>query len=112
MDRFKVSTKKSLFKPIEVEVDGVVYSVDMITADMIEKVTKFDKGAKGGDMTAVMEQLELLIGIPTKIAKKLDVRDLEKMMTYVSAKIFNPGKYEVEEEKNGSGVVETPSKSS
>ena len=112
MDRFKVSTKKSLFKPIEIEVDGEVYSVDMVTAETLEKVAKYDVKAGAADMNAVTELLEILIGIPKKVSRKIDVRDLNKMLTYVSGRIYNPLKHEREEEKKESGAAETPSKPS
>lgn len=112
MDRFKVSTKESLFKPIEIEVDGKVYSVSMITAELIEKMEKYDNKAEAADMKAVTELLELIIGIPKEVSRKIDVRDLNKMLTYVSGKIYNPLKYEGKKEKKESGVAETPSKQS
>jgi len=112
MERFKVSTEKSLFKPIEIEVDGKVYSIDMITAEILDKVEKYDKKAETADMTAVTELLELLLGIPKEVSRKIDVRDLNKMLTYVSGRIYNPMKYEREEEKKESRAAETPSKPS
>ena len=90
MDRFKVSTKKSLFKPIEIEIDEKVYKIDMITPEVLDQVEKYDKDAATGNTTAVTKQLEIIFGIPQKITRKLDVRDLEKMMNFVSERIFNP----------------------
>jgi len=110
MDRFEVSTKKSLFKPIEIEVDGTVYEVKMVTAELLEKIEKFDKKAGEADMGAVMTLLELVLGIPKKVSRKIDVRDLNKMLTYVSGRIYNPMKYEREEEKKELGAEETPLK--
>lgn len=112
MNRFKVSTKTSLFKPVEIEVDEKVFSLPMITPALIDEVSKHQEKAEAGDMRATCMQLHLLTGVPVKLAMRLDVRDLEKMMKYVSAKIFKAEGTEEEEEKKESRVGETPSKES
>lgn len=72
----ELSTKKSLYKPIVIRVDGKEYESAMITAELFEKTAKYDKKAKAGDLTAIAKQLELIFGVPFEIAKKLDLRDM------------------------------------
>jgi len=72
----ELSTKKSLYKPIIIRVDGKEYESAMITAELFEKTAKYDKKAKAGDLTAIAKQLEMIFGVPFDIAKKLDLRDM------------------------------------
>lgn len=93
-ERFKVSTKKSLFKPIEIEVDGKVYSRPLITVSLLQQVEALEKKiTKGGELNfdALVDQLHLLTGIPKSVAKQIDLRDLEKMLEYLSAKLYGSG---------------------
>jgi len=101
-ERFNYSTKKTLFKPIEVEIDGKVYRTERIPFSLLKKVMKFEEKAATGDIDAVMGQLKLLLGVPEKILEEIDVRDLEAMLAQVSAKIFNPVGDVEEDEKNSS----------
>ena len=100
-EMLKVSTKKTNFSPIEVEVDGEVYRKETITPATIREIMKHEKAANEGSLDAVIKQLNLMTGIPVEVAEQVDVRDINTLVTAVSQQIFNPKKYEPEgEEKN------------
>lgn len=116
----ELSTKKSLYKPIVIRVDGEEYESAMITAELFEKTAKFDKKAKAGDLTAIAKQLELIFGVPFAIAKKLDLRDMgTDAIGLITEAIVKPEKVEKKqqgESKNSArpgekGLVKSPPKS-
>lgn len=114
MKPFKLSTKKSLFDPIRIDIempDGSVktFVIERVTPDVLEKVSTFEEQATKGDMKGVMGQLVHLTGIPQKVLVQLDVRDIEQLLKYVSERIFEPMKFAGGEEKNGSKVEDAPS---
>ena len=113
----ELSTKKSLYKPLLIKVDGVEYKSGMITADLFETIDKLDKKAKKGDITAIAKQLKLIFGVPMEIAKKVDLRDMSfDALTLLTDAMLKPEKIEKEqqgESKNGTrpgekGLVKSP----
>jgi len=100
MSKFVVSTKKSLFKSIEIEIDGKIYSIKTISPAMLEKASQLESDALDGDIKALIEQLRVLTGIKKEIAMKLDVRDISELLKFITNLIFNPEKVEEPEEKN------------
>ena len=91
-ERFKVSTKKSLHGPIEIEVDGKVYSRPLITISLLKEVEKHEKKIRKGDFEAMITQINLLTGIPKDLAKQIDIKDLEAMLDHISMKLYGRGK--------------------
>ena len=98
-ERLKLSTKKSLHAPIEIEVDGQVYSRPVITISLLQQVDKLEKKVKTGDFNALVEQIHLLTGVPKSVAKEVDLLDLNSLMDYVSAKLYGSIAGEDEEKK-------------
>lgn len=101
----ELSTKKSLYKPIIIRVDGKEYESAMITAELFEKISKLDVKARKGDTISLVKQLELVYGVPADIAKKLDLRDLGfDALGMITEAIVQPEKVEAEQHgdlKNG-----------
>jgi hypothetical protein len=106
MSKFVISTKKSLYKPIEIEIDGKDYTIESISPAMLDKVRKFEKLSMKGDIGALIDQLAVLTGIEKEKAMNLDVRDITDLLKYITDKIFKPEKLEDKEEKNESGPAE------
>ena len=104
--RFVIDTKVSQFEPIETEINGKVYKIDIITPLMLKDLKKYEDLAATGDMDAIMKQVEILGGIPKKVCENLDVRHLKGMLNYLSDRVFNAEKYEEPSSKNDSGIVE------
>ena len=114
----ELSTKKSLYKPVIIKVDGKEYESSMITAGLFEKISKLEVKAKKGDFIAIAKQLELVYGIPTSIAKQLDLRDVNfDALGIITEAIVAPERIEAKqdsgESKNGvrpgeKGLVKSP----
>jgi len=103
---FKVNTKKSIFKPIEIEIDGKVYEIKKITTEILEEVSKYEEEARQGKIGALVRQLVAVSGgaIPESVAKKIDIRDIIGILDYISKCIYNPEKVENEVEKKKENI--------
>jgi len=106
MSKIVLSTKKSLYKPIEIEIDGKDYTIETISPAMLDEVRKFEKLSSEGDVKALIEQLKVLTGVEKEVAMKLDVRDITDLLKHITEKIFKPEKIGDKEEKNESGPAE------
>ena len=79
-----------------------MYWKEVIPPSILDQIEKWEEKANQGDINAVMAQLNLLCGVPAKVLKSVDVRDLNEMMKFISRKIYNPkreGEEASEEEK-------------
>lgn len=114
--RTVLSTKKSLFDPFEVEIDGAVYTSRAFNKPLFAELTKLETKAKAKATTdadkvaAVYDQVGLIFGIPKELAYELDIRDVKEILDKIKASIDNPVKaVPTEAEKNGSGPGEAAS---
>lgn len=96
-----------LFAPITFEVDGVEYSAPPLTVDLIEKMDAYDKRFAGSDrhppeMSALLDEV-VLLGVPEDVARRMDFRELAKIVGHVRESITDTDhlKREPEAEKNG-----------
>jgi len=99
-NRFVLSTKKSLFDPIEVEVDGKIYQSKKLSRELFDELKKYEKDAMGGDLDALYKQVNIIFGIESSILNALDIRDIQAMLEFATNKIFHPDKKD--ESKNES----------
>ncbi len=95
MPRLKIDTKKSLYDPIEVEIDGKVYKVKKITRPLLKKIGEYDKAVAEGDLESAYKRLELFIG-KHKILSELSLNELIEITNFVITNLFKPTR----EEKN------------
>jgi len=101
MSKLSISTTKSLYAPIEVEVDGKPYLVAKLNKAVFDKLKTFEDDARGGDLDALFNQVQTLVpNLNGKILAKLDVRDIQKIINFITDSIFKPEK--AEQEKNES----------
>lgn len=83
-----LSTQKSIHKPIEIEIDGKVYQNRPLSRATFDDVKKYEKAAVGGDIEALYKQVQILFGVPMDVLNKLDIRDVNTLLTYTMAQIF------------------------
>jgi len=83
-----LSTQKSIHKPIEIEVDGKTYQNRPLSKATFDEVRKHEKAAVGGDIEALYKQVETLFGVPVDVLNKLDIRDVNSLLEYTMAQIF------------------------
>ena len=105
----ELSTKKSLYKPVVIKVDGKEYESSMITAELFEKISKLEAKAKKGNFVAIAEQLELVYGIPISIAKQLDLRHVNfDALGIITKAIVTPERIEAKQDSGESKNGERP----
>ncbi len=97
-----LSTQKSIHKPIEVEIDGKTYQNRPLSRATFDEVKKHEKAALGGDIEALYKQVQILYGVEMAVLNKLDVRDVNSLISYTMDQIFKQSATTVKEkaEKN------------
>ena len=83
-----LSTQKSIHKPIEIEIDGKIYQNKPLSRTAFDEVRKHEKAALKGDIEALYNQVNILFGVPMEVLNKLDVRDVNTLLQYTMAQIF------------------------
>ena len=82
--RLVLSTKKSLYEPIEIEIDKQVYQSIKTTRATLEEINKVDeeiqKDPGNGDL--LYKAIQLLFNIEPKILDKLDNREVEDIYSF------------------------------
>jgi len=103
MPRLTIDTKntKSLYDPVEVEINGKVFKVISIDRNVLKKIEEFDAETVKGNLDAAYQRLELLIGKHPFI-NKLRIEELIEITEFVTMNIFRPAK----KEKNSPGPGE------
>ncbi len=97
-DRLILNTKKSLYDPIEVEIDGQLYQSIKTTKDVLKEVDKMDEEivANPGKDEPLYKAIQLLFDIDSKILDKLDKREVEDIYTFSKKKFAEIEKQRVE----------------
>ncbi len=83
-DRFVLNTKKSLYDPIEIEIDGQVYQSAKITRAVLGEINKLD-GEIQKDPTSdelLYKSIQLLFDVEPKILDKLEKREVEDIYAF------------------------------
>jgi len=94
-DRLVLSTKKSLYSPIEIEIDGKVYlSIKTTNAVLIELNKLDEKVVKEDDIKHVYAVIRFLFNVDLDILEKLDKREVQDIYTFTKRKFL-----EIEEER-------------
>lgn len=92
----KFNTAKSLYKPLEIEVDGKTYQCKKITHDFLEKFLSFTNDALEGDIRAPYKQANFAFGVPLKILYQLDAPEIKEINNEVLSAMANAEKIEAE----------------
>jgi len=103
MPRLTIDTKntKSLYEPVEVEINGKVFQVISIGRDTIKKIEEYDAAVKKGNLDAAYERLELFIG-KHKLISNLKIEEMIEITDFIIQSVFTP----VKKEKNLPGPGE------
>ena len=80
-ERLKLTAQESLYPPVKVEVEGVVYTQKKMTRPVNEKLAEIEKRMGEADrddkLPFIYEWVEFMFGIPSKILDTLDIREVE-----------------------------------
>lgn len=85
-----LSTKKSLYRPLTVEIDGTVYECKKLTRAFLKDFFKFETDALNGDLDAPYKQAQFAFGIPLKVLYELDAAELKDINNRVLDGIAAP----------------------
>ena len=86
-DRLILSTKKSLYDPIEIVIDGQVYQSLKTTRTVLKKIDELDEFVDGRkDIDAVYKIVQFLFSIDMLVLEKLDKREVENIYIFVKRK--------------------------
>ena len=99
MPRMEIDTSKKLYSPIEVVIDGEIYTVEKVTPGILEVIDVTSQQALQGDVNGIYRQLKVLAGVPEDVCKKVDVRTLNEVLDFIITSILNPEKKETAKEK-------------
>jgi len=109
MAKIVISTKKSLYGAIEIELDGQIYQV-IVTSGVMNRITetlKDPEQVERDPVSALVNQLVIYTGAKKDIVEKLDIRDLKKAIEFITDQISVTTLPGESKEKNGSKPVET-----
>lgn len=96
----KISTKTSIYKPIEVEVNGRIFKIERIDTEMMKKLSEIQKEIAMGNLENITEQMTVLFpDMPRKLIQKLDIREVNAITYYLAEMIVTPEKKEGATEK-------------
>jgi hypothetical protein len=95
MPKLTIETGKSLYKPIEIEIDGKVFQVKRLTRAIIQEIEALDSETSKGNLDAAYRRLELLLE-KNEAIDNLDLQQIGQITDFVVRNILVPEK----EEKN------------
>jgi len=98
----KISTTKSLYKPIVIEIDGVQIKAKPFVKERLRRIAEIEKKIRAGDVLAAYEQIEVIFGKQKKF-ESLELRQVNEIIEYVTNSILRPEKELPVEEKNSTG---------
>lgn len=96
--RLVLNTKKSLYEPIEIEIDGQVYQSIKTTRATLKEINKVDEEIQKAPMNdeLLYKAIRLLFDVEPKILDKLDKREVEDIYTFSKKKFFEIEKQRAE----------------
>lgn len=106
MKKLVFNTTKSLYKPIEIVIDGKTYTSKKLTKSVLDKVFSFDEKVRNGDTNAPYEQASFTFDIPLNVLYKLDATEVGVINRSVLSNLYDPEKAEEDPEKNVKGPGE------
>jgi len=89
MNRLKIDTTRSLYRPIEVEIDGKVFEVKPLTRAKLRTLAGLEKRIREGDAEAAYEQLEIMLGKKANL-EKLTLQHVNEIVSFVTMQIYQP----------------------
>lgn len=91
-NKLKLSTRKSLYDPIEIEVDEKIYQSIKLThdialeiADIVNQISLLSSNKKA--VEAVYKFVEIVFNVPREILNKLEKREVEDIYIYTNTRL-------------------------
>lgn len=111
-DKLVLNTKKSLYDPIEITIDGQVYQSVKTTKTVLGEINKLDDEIqKDPDNDELLYKvIRLLFNVESEILDKLDKREVQDIFIFSKKKFFEIEKQRVEIITNTFGKIWGPEK--
>lgn len=88
MPKLTINTKESLYEPIEIDINGQIYEIKSLNTEFFEKMDTFDKMViDDGNLEGNALFMHHCVGVPIKLAKKLDIRLVNKVKLFIAESI-------------------------
>lgn len=105
---FEIDTKKTLYEPREIKIDGEIFEIQPITLRNLETVQTLWREAQDGSAVAIRKMLGSIFDErAVEILINLEINQLYQVVTAAVSKAVNPGAVE----KNESRLAEDKSPS-
>ena len=101
MDRLKLKTRESLYRPFEIEIDDVAYSHKKLTRGFLTELAAIEERIGKKDNTATAEWVVAMYGVGPEVLAVLDAREVEDIYLYSTRKL-----QEIEKERFNREVEE------
>jgi len=95
----KLTTKPTLFEPVEIDIDGEILRVKPITLGGLERIQALQEKAGQGSIAAIREMIESLLEGKIEILSGLSLDSVVRLIEVAVEKSVKPGA----EEKNSPG---------
>ncbi|MBM3210604.1 hypothetical protein FJZ33_00170 [Candidatus Poribacteria bacterium] len=82
MKKFNVDEQTQLAEPIEIILEGKVYTLGKITVELMDRVVALGKDKDNLDTP--VKQLALLLGTEIKEIRDIDIRKIGKTLEYIT----------------------------
>lgn len=93
-DRLVLSTKKSLYDPIEIVIDDKTYESLKTTRAVLKKIDELDKLVDKENTDALYKIVQLMFDVDMSVLEKLDKREVENIYIFAKRKFV-----EIEKER-------------
>jgi len=87
-DRLVIETRKSLYDPIEFEIDGKVYQSKKATRAVLSELNKLDEQKPLENDDVLYKAIQALFEVDTKTLDKLDKREVQDIYVFMKKKFF------------------------
>jgi len=87
MDRLKFNTRESLYSPLEIEIDKVIYKHGKLTREFTLGLEAIRKRIALRDEAAIDEWIIFMFGVKPEVLASLDVREVEDIYVDITAKL-------------------------
>lgn len=97
-EKLVLNTKKSLYEPIEIEIDGKTYQSMKTTRAVLNEINQIDEELQKNplDDELLYKAVQLLFDVDIKILNELDKREVQDIYNFSKQKFFEVEKQRIE----------------
>ncbi len=85
-----IDTTKSLYRPVEIRIDGKTFRVKVITQGALEEIQRLGNEGRKGSAVAIRQMLESVLDGPTESLLKLTLDQIGQVVEVAIGKAISP----------------------